>query len=166
MQHCFFFLFQSGMSVCVYICVWARLRIVPTLCQDSSIVSPLRLLWVKGVRVFRFDLPPALLAEWPGSFTCHCGNTGVERTLNKSQHTKLIQEKTILPPLLPGFELATFRSQVRRSYKQAIPAPCTYILAYIHSHSIAIPLKRARGGVVIDMYMCVRHWIAAAGRID
>ena len=29
---------------------------------------------------------------------------------NKSQHTKLTQEKKILPPHLPGFELATFRS--------------------------------------------------------
>ena len=25
------------------------------------------------------NLPPALLEEWPGSFTCYCGNTGVER---------------------------------------------------------------------------------------
>ena len=39
-------------------------------------------------------------------FTCYCGNTGVERTLNKSQHTNLTLEKKILPPLLPGFELA------------------------------------------------------------
>ena len=45
----------------------------------------------------------------------------MERTPNKSQHTKLTQEKKILPPLLPGFELATFRSRVRRSYQQAIP---------------------------------------------
>ena len=29
---------------------------------------------------FRCNLPPALLAEWPGSFTCHCGNAGVEWT--------------------------------------------------------------------------------------
>ena len=27
------------------------------------------------------NLPPALWAEWPGSFTCYCGNTGVERIL-------------------------------------------------------------------------------------
>ena len=33
---------------------------------------------------------------------------GMERTPNKSQHTKLTLEKKILPPLLPGFELATF----------------------------------------------------------
>ena len=30
----------------------------------------------QGVRVFSWKLPPALLAEWPGSFTCYCGNTG------------------------------------------------------------------------------------------
>ena len=36
--------------------------------------------------VFRCNLPPALLAEWPGSFTCHCGNTGVQRTSSKTAH--------------------------------------------------------------------------------
>ena len=81
----------------------------------SGIVSPLRLRWVKGVCVFRCNLPPALLAEWSGYFTCNCRNTGVERTPNKSQHTKLTLEKKILPPLLSGFELATFRSRVRCS---------------------------------------------------
>ena len=44
-----------------------------------------------------------------GSFTCHCGNTGVARTPNKNQHTKLTLEKKILLPLLPGFELTNFR---------------------------------------------------------
>ena len=52
-------------------------------------------------------------------FTCHCSSMGMERTLNKSQHTKLTLEKKILPPLLPGFKLAAFRSQVRRSNQQA-----------------------------------------------
>ena len=54
--------------------------------------------------------------------TCHCGNTGVERTPNTSQHTKLTLEKKILPPLLPGFKLTTFQSRVLRSYQQAIAA--------------------------------------------
>ena len=90
-------------------------------------VSQLWLRWVKGVCVFRCNLPPALLAEWPGSFTYHCGNMGLERTPNKTQHTKLTLEKKIPPPLLPGFELATFRSRVRRSNQQAIPAPCSSI---------------------------------------
>ena len=96
---------------------------IPTLWLDSDKVSPLQLRWVKGVCVFRCNLPPALLTEWPGSFTCHCQNTGVERTLNKSQRTKLTLEKKILPPLQSWFELATFQSQVQRSYQQAFPGP-------------------------------------------
>ena len=50
----------------------------------TAAVSPLWLCWVKVICVFRCNLPPALLADWPGSFTCHCGNTGLERTPNKS----------------------------------------------------------------------------------
>ena len=43
--------------------------------------------------MFRCNLPPALLAEWPGSFTCHLGNTRVKRTPNTSQHTQLTGEE-------------------------------------------------------------------------
>ena len=39
----------------------------------------------------------------------------MERTPNKSQRRQLTTEKKILPLLLPGFELATFRLRVRRS---------------------------------------------------
>ena len=46
----------------------------------------------------------------------------MEQTPNKSKHIKLTLKKNILPPLLPGFELAIFRSRVRRSYQQAIQA--------------------------------------------
>ena len=95
---------------------------VPALCLDSGVVGPLRLRWAKSVCTFRCNLPPALLAEWPGSFTCHCSNTDLEWTPNKSQHAKLTPEKKILPTLLPGFELATFWSRVRRSNQQAVPA--------------------------------------------
>ena len=58
---------------------------IPTLYLHRGMVSPLRLRWVKGVYVFRCNQPPALLVQWPDSFTRHCGNTGVERTPNKSQ---------------------------------------------------------------------------------
>ena len=34
---------------------------------------------------------------------CHCGNMGMEQTLNKSQHTKLALEKKILL-LLAAFQ--------------------------------------------------------------
>ena len=98
-------------------CVWARFPMGSHTMLDSGIVSPLRLRWVRGMCVFRCNPPPALLAEWPGSFTCHCGNMGVERTPNKSQHTKLTLEKKMFPPLLPGFELTTFRSRVRCYYQ-------------------------------------------------
>ena len=42
--------------------------------------GPLQLRLVKGVCVFRCNLPPALFAEWSESFTCHCVNMGVEWT--------------------------------------------------------------------------------------
>ena len=57
------------------------------------------------------NLPSALLAEWPGSFMCRWGNTGLERTPNKSQNTKLTLEQKTLLPLLQGFKLATFWSR-------------------------------------------------------
>ena len=77
--------------------VWAVSGQVPTLSLDSSIVSPLRLHWVKGACVFRCNLPPPLLVEWSGSFTCHCGNMGVEQTPNMSQHTKITLKKKNSP---------------------------------------------------------------------
>ena len=82
--------------------------------------QPILTLFDQRCCVFRCYLPSALLAEWPGSFMCHCHDTGVERTLNKSQHRKLTLEKKILLPLLPGFKLATFKSWIWRSSKQAI----------------------------------------------
>ena len=68
--------------------------------MDSGTFGPLRLRWVRGVCMFSCNLPPALLAEWLGPFTCHCSNTGVEGTLNKSQHTKFTLKKKIFPLLL------------------------------------------------------------------
>ena len=47
-------------------------------CSHCGTVSPLRLHRVKGVCVF----------WWPWSFTSHCSNMGVDRTLTKSQQNK------------------------------------------------------------------------------
>ena len=55
-------------------------------------VTSCKATYVKCMR----NLPPALLAEWPGSFTCYCGNTGWNGYRNKSQHRKLTLEKKIL----------------------------------------------------------------------
>ena len=75
--------------------------------------------------MFSCNLPPAILAEWPGYFTCYCGTVtrGWNEYQNKSQHRKSTLEKKILPRLLQGFEPATFQSRVRRSNHWAIPAP-------------------------------------------
>ena len=62
---------------------------------------------------------------------------------NKSQHTKLTLEKKILPPLLPGFELATFRSRVRHSSKQATPAPPIIIMDQSYIEQI-FPSRKLR----------------------
>ena len=119
--------------------------LVPTLCQDNGIVSPLQLQWVKSVCVFRCNLPPALLAEWLGSFTCHCSITGVEWTLHKSQHAKLTLKKKILPPLLLGFEPTTFRSRVQRSSQQAtqLPHACSHVYTHTHTHTHTQVLLRS-----------------------
>ena len=42
---------------------------------------------------------------------------------NKSQHRKLTLEKKVLPPVLPGFEPATFRLRVRRSVAELSSLP-------------------------------------------
>ena len=70
------------------------------------------------------NLPPALLAKWPGFFTCYCGNTGV-KWIPKwvDQHRKLTLERKIPQPLPLGLEPATIRSRVRRSTTELSPLP-------------------------------------------
>ena len=59
---------------------------------------------------------------------------GWNRYQNKSQHRKLTLEKKILPPLLKGFEPATFRSRVQHSNHWAILTPTdTDILSFFFS---------------------------------
>ena len=90
-------------------------------------------------------------------FTCHCGNTGVERIpnlhfwqndrdffiliflratavtrgwngyRNKSQYRKLILEKKILPLLLSVLEPATFPSRIRSLTTELSPLPILYV---------------------------------------
>ena len=43
------------------------------------------------------NLPPTELTDRPGSCTCHYGNSGVERSPNKSQHTNLTLENKKFP---------------------------------------------------------------------
>ena len=63
--------------------------------------------------VFRCNLPPALLAEWPGSFTCHCGNKFSRRSCRDSNSQPLDHESgaltnklSCIPSPHPGGNLA------------------------------------------------------------
>ena len=58
-----------------------------------------------GACVFSCNLPPALLAEWPGS------SMGVEWIPNR----KLTLEENVFLPLLRGFEPTTSEPWIRRS---------------------------------------------------
>ena len=72
----------------------------------------------------------------------------MERTPNKSQHTQLTVEKKILPPLLPGFELAAFLSRVRRSNQQATPivvrGTLRHDIFYAHTYMYSFFLQSQR----------------------
>ena len=64
----------------------------------DNMISPLRLRWFKGVCLFRCNLPPTLLAEWPWSFMCRCDNTGGGTdTEEESEQKKKTLEMEILP---------------------------------------------------------------------
>ena len=96
---------------------------VPTLCLDSGINSPLGFRWVKGVCVFRCNLPPVLLAEWPGSFTCHCSNTGVKWTPNKSAH-KVNSGEENSPTTPAAIRTCNLSITSPALYQQATPVHC------------------------------------------
>ena len=97
-------------------CMWARSRIGSHTMPEQPHSQPTPTSLGQGVYAcLGITCHLHFLAEWPGSFTFHCGNKRLERTPNKNHHTKLTLERKILQPLLPGFELATFRSRVRRS---------------------------------------------------
>ena len=75
---------QSEMSNCVA----ANMLLLSWCLMSSDVIWHIRdKLWPmpkhgsirKVYACFSCNLPPALLAEWPGFFTCYCGNTGVER---------------------------------------------------------------------------------------
>ena len=72
--------------------------------------------------------------------TCHCGNTGLERTLNKSQHTKLTLEKEIFSPLLARIRTHNLAITSPAFYQQAIPVCTNYvnIQSVILQHDVSV----------------------------
>ena len=109
----------SGYSAVYLFNGWCYVKLLPSWCmfcghhttRHQFTVSFYSKPQMKGACVFSCSLPPALLAEWLGSFTCYCRNMGWNGYWNKSQHRKLTLEKKILLPLLLGLEPETFWSQ-------------------------------------------------------
>ena len=93
------------------------------------------------------------LAEWPGSFTCYCGNTGGATDTEMSQHRNVTLEKKILPPLLPGLEPETFRSWVRRSTAELSQLP-VMALSDIAGSSMWLQQLRIMFSFVSETLMC------------
>ena len=78
------------------------------------------------------SMPPALLAEWPGSFMCHCGNTGVEQTSNKSQHINSGEENSPAAPA--GIWTWNLSITSPLLYQHAILV-CTHMKSSINTHT-------------------------------
>ena len=71
--------------------------------------------------MFSCNLPPALLAEWPGSFTCYCGNTGVERIPKLESAQKVDPGEENSPAAPTG--IRDLSVTIQRSNHWAIPVP-------------------------------------------
>ena len=65
--------------------------------------------------MFNCNLPPALLAERPGSFTCYCGNTGVER-IPKEESAQIVDPGEENSPAAP----AGARNSEAAGFKQTL----------------------------------------------
>ena len=122
---------------------------VSTLCLES-IVSPLRLRWVKGVCMFRCNLPPALLAEYRGLLRATAVTRSRTDTEYESAHDVTL-EKKCLPTLLPGLELATFRSRVRRSVSKV--ARLSVMASQMVSLFVTV---RVMASQMVSLFMTVR----------
>ena len=64
----------------------------------------------------------------------------MEQTPSKSQHTKSTLEKKIVPPLLPGFELATFRHESGALTNKLSRLPLSCLLLYMPDRKLQASL--------------------------
>ena len=112
----------------------------------TTAYSALWLQWIRAVCVFRCSLPPALLAEWLGSFTHHCRNTGVARTPNKSQHTKLTLEKKSLLLLLSGLNSLPFHHESSALTNELSLLQAVTTVAYLYMATLRASWVGREGG--------------------
>ena len=100
-------------------------HILCTPCNHTPVysVTLFKAIYVECICMSSCNLPPALLAEWPGCFMHHCSNTERNRYCCKHQHRKLTLEAKICLPLFWGLRTATFQSWVWHSSHWAIHTP-------------------------------------------
>ena len=89
---CMWFWFKNNFNIHRYlqlylVVIWCHVKLLPswrTFCAHPYNHAPVysvtsfKATYARFACVFSCNLPPALLAEWPGSFTCYCGNTWVK----------------------------------------------------------------------------------------
>ena len=107
-------IFDQSIPACAFFLFFFKWRSVRA--TNSTLQAKVSSQWLSGVCVFRCNLP---LALWQNDRDL-LRATAVTRKWNGQriralQHRQLTLEKKILPPLLPGLELATFRARRRRS---------------------------------------------------
>ena len=126
--------FPDELIACELVSWW-----VPTLCLNSDIVGPLWLRWVRKDACLGVTRHLFFWQNKRSLFRATAVTRGWNGHRIKSQHTKLTLERKILPSFLPGFELATFRSWVRRSNQQlSYPGSREYCAVIVRSQSLCI----------------------------
>ena len=71
--------------------------------------------------MFSCKLPRALLAQWPASVMCYCGNTAVGRISNWNQHSKFTLETKTKQKTNKTLTLCSFRGPNSRPFLGTLP---------------------------------------------
>ena len=85
--------------------------------------------------MFKRNLPPAHLAEWPGSFMCHCCNTGVERLLKQESEQKVDWRRKFSHRSRRGIEPATFRLRSSATERSTPPFSAFSLFSIVSNES-------------------------------
>ena len=76
----FFFIFSKVVYLqCCLIAIWNCCHLGMFCVDHTTMHHHFMQIHIHGACMFSGNWPPALLAEWPGSFMCYCCNTGVEQ---------------------------------------------------------------------------------------
>ena len=120
---------------------------VVILCLDS-IVSQLRLLWAKGVYMFRCNLPPGLFCRMIGILWRHGDGKDMERVSTQSE----LWRRFLFKPLLPGINWTPdLLTRARRSTTDLYQDTIWRGVPGVQPPPPSLPFFRRKGeGIVVD----------------